>query len=234
MPQIFHYKATRATNILFLALSNPYGWRANATSTHLIVYLIFVLEFFGVETYLQHVSLFNAASKWRWSRSFTMNLIHFDTAENQFFSKSIFTFIAARARPTIIERENSRDFAFALLIKRPFYSLHYLIEKKIHHRCNETEGTEKRTLTLKSTQFKCIQHNASSIEWVYFVLQNDYSTKKKKHQMHTEVSMGCFTESFYIFTEFHVNCILLLLLLPWKLKKIYISTKVLLQWTEFQ
>lgn len=130
MPQIFHYKATRATNILFLALSNPYGWRANATSTHLIVYLIFVLEFFGVETYLQHVSLFNAASKWRWSRSFTMNLIHFDTAENQFFSKSIFTFIAARARPTIIERENSRDFAFALLIKRPFYSLHYLIEKK--------------------------------------------------------------------------------------------------------
>lgn len=59
-----------------------------------------------------------------------MNLIHFDTAENQFFSKSIFTFIAARARPTIIERENSRDFAFALLIKRPFYSLHYLIEKK--------------------------------------------------------------------------------------------------------
>lgn len=103
---------------------------AQTQHPHLIVYLIFVLEFFGVETYLQHVSLFNAASKWRWSRSFTMNLIHFDTAENQFFSKSIFTFIAARARPTIIEKENSRDFAFALLIKRPFYSLHYLIEKK--------------------------------------------------------------------------------------------------------
>lgn len=36
---------------------------AQTQHPHLIVYLIFVLEFFGVETYLQHVSLFNAASK---------------------------------------------------------------------------------------------------------------------------------------------------------------------------